>query len=959
VSFEQTDSPIRRARPLAHLRTRHVCLWAALGLLAAPCLNTFGQPAPAQLFVPGTPGVATQRAVVDLAELPQQDAGAVGASDSIPAGGGIKGANSETDSPPLASSFQGFLKSSVDFFVPDTHGAVGPSHLVASVNIRLRVQDRAGTILRTVSYGDFWAPLATSADICCDHRVLYEPFDDRWIIVGQTDKSFPRPSVLLGVSQTGDPMGRWNLYRIEVADVDPAGQLWPDYPQIAFNKDWIVAQVKIFQGNFTLQLSQIYVFNKTNLYAGGPGLFTRFEQPHDRVDRVFAFPAMSFDHSLPTVYLLAQDAGPHGNGVIPGTTNITTLAQIYTITGAVGSEVLTEGPMVTTTNQWDFNPPGGFATGNTNLNFAPQLGSPQKITVFRAFIMGAVFRNGSLWAAQQVFLPAGGSPTRTAIQWWQLSPSGTILQLGMIDDPTGVNFYAWPSLSVNQFNDVLIGYSRFSSNQYASANYSFRYGTDPPNTLRSDTVFKAGEAPYYNSDGTRNRWGDFSATVVDPLNDTDLWTIQEYAASPANTWGTWWGRVTPPPAPLPLLLIDEPTVTEGDFGTTHALFTVRLTRTNSQPVMVDFATANLTAQSGADYTDTNGTLTFAPGETNKSITVTVFGDLLEETNEGFQVTLTNPTNATLGIPFALGRIIDDDPLQISIADVSVMEGDLGTTNAPFTIRLSKSYHLPVSVDFATADGTALAGQDYTASSGTLVFNPGETSKNVSVAVFGDLLKETDETFSVTLTNPTNATLGIPFALGRIIDNDPVSSAISINDISVREGDAGLADASFSLSLSAPSGLPISVRLITANITATLRVDYVPTNIVVTVPPGATSQPVTIKIIGDTLIESNETFFVHLSSPTNATIADNRGVCTILDDDFKVTAVALIGGELRLNFITETNQAYRVERTESLAAPIVWEPLPGATSVPGTGAVVSVLDAVATSQAQRFYRVRLN
>src|SRR5207249_3072134 len=104
------------------------------------------------------------------------------------------------------------------------------------------------------------------------------------------------------------------------------------------------------------------------------------------------------------------------------------------------------------------------------------------------------------------FLPAGGSPTRTAIQWWQLSPDGTILQHGLIDDPTGVNSYAWPSLSVNQFNDVLIGYSRFSTNQYASANYSFRYGSDPPNTLRSDSVFKAGEASYVNLSNGRNRW---------------------------------------------------------------------------------------------------------------------------------------------------------------------------------------------------------------------------------------------------------------------------------------------------------------------------------------------------------------------------------------------------------------------------------------------------------------------
>ena len=178
------------------------------------------------------------------------------------------------------------------------------------------------------------------------------------------------------------------------------------------------------------------------------------------------------------------------------------------------------------------------------------------------------------------------------------------------------------------------------------------------------------------------------------------------------------------------------------------------------------------------------------------------------------------------------------------------------------------------MDFATADGTALAGQDYTASSGTLVFNPGETSKNVTVVVFGDLLKETNETFRMTLNNPTNATLGIPFALGRIIDNDPVSSAISINDISVREGDAGLADATFSLSLSAPSGLPISVRLTTANLTATLGVDYVPTNMVVTVPPGATSQPITIRSLATrSSVERN--LLRPSEQSDHATIADNR------------------------------------------------------------------------------------
>src|SRR5262249_24838046 len=95
----------------------------------------------------------------------------------------------------------------------------------------------------------------------------------------------------------------------------------------------------------------------------------------------------------------------------------------------------------------------------------------------------------------------------------------------------------------------LVGYSRFSATEYASAGYSFHKATDPPGTMRAEVILKSGEAPYYKPlDGPSNRWGDYSATVVDPLNDRDLWTIQEYAAKPvagSDRWGTWWGRVDP------------------------------------------------------------------------------------------------------------------------------------------------------------------------------------------------------------------------------------------------------------------------------------------------------------------------------------------------------------------------------------------------------------------------------
>jgi hypothetical protein len=119
-----------------------------------------------------------------------------------------------------------------------------------------------------------------------------------------------------------------------------------------------------------------------------------------------------------------------------------------------------------------------------------------------------------------------------------------VQQLGRIDSPSAQFDYAYPTLDVNSRDDMMIGHSRFGASQYASANYSFRMHNDPPNTLGPDTVFKAGEAPYFKDFGTGdNRWGDYSNVAVDPVNDLDLWTIQEYAGT-ANNWGTWWGNVS-------------------------------------------------------------------------------------------------------------------------------------------------------------------------------------------------------------------------------------------------------------------------------------------------------------------------------------------------------------------------------------------------------------------------------
>ena len=433
----------------------------------------------------------------------------------------------EPFAPAAITNFLGLLDNN-SVIPPDTHGAVGTNRVMVALNSQVRIQNRDGSVVSTVSLNSFWSSVGGGSG-AFDPKVLYDPYNHRWIFTACDDSRSASSGILIGVSQTADPSGVWNLYKI---DADPANILWADYPSIGFNKNWIVVQVNMFPISSGSFQSNIYAFNKADLYAGGTGLYTLFTNSSIGGTQVAA---ITYDNSLSTMYLITDwNGNSGGSGYL----------RLFTITGAVGSETFTVGSYISTPNPWDDGPPSGN-------DFAPQLGSAQKIQNNDSRIQNLIYRNGSLWCTHTVFLPAGGAATRSAVQWWQLSTTGTIQQRARIEDPTGTQFYAFPSIAVNKTNDVMIGYSRYSTNQYASGNYSFRLGTDPVNTMQADTVLKAGETPYYKIySGTRNRWGDYSSTMVDPVNDTDMWTIQEYAASPANTWGTWWGQVgfsTAPP----------------------------------------------------------------------------------------------------------------------------------------------------------------------------------------------------------------------------------------------------------------------------------------------------------------------------------------------------------------------------------------------------------------------------
>lgn len=230
---------------------------------------------------------------------------------------------------------------------------------------------------------------------------------------------------------------------------------------------------------------------------------------------------------------------------------------------------------------------------------------------------------------------------------------------------------------------------------------------------------------------------------------------------------------------LPTVSIADATKTEGTSGTSNLGFTVTLSKAATSTVTVKYATSSGTATAGQDYTSGSGTVTFSAGQTSKTVNVAVVGDTAVEADETFTVTLSSPSGATISRATATGTIRNDDTTTpqvptVAIADSSVTEGDSGSATMAFTVSLSSASSNAVTVNYATSNNTATAGQDYNTTSGTLTFAPGVTSQLVNVGVVGDTSDESDETFTVTLSAPSGVTIADATATGTIVDNDTVS-----------------------------------------------------------------------------------------------------------------------------------------------------------------------------------------
>jgi chitinase len=317
--------------------------------------------------------------------------------------------------------------------------------------------------------------------------------------------------------------------------------------------------------------------------------------------------------------------------------------------------------------------------------------------------------------------------------------------------------------------------------------------------------------------------------------------------------------------PAAMLSIGDVNVFEGNDGAQNALITVRLTEPHGNNVTVNYNTVDGSAVAGSDYTAVSGKLTFTKNEMSKSIVVSIKGDRLVESDEYFNIQLSNAKGAKIADGMGYVSIIDNEP-RVYVSYAYATEVNEGTSPAVFTVFLTAPYDQPVTINYATADGSALAGADYAAAAGSVTFMPGQTSQDIPILVLGDRLGEPTETFALNVSTPDSfARMGNDVAYATITDNEP---QIFIAD-AYNYGESTM---TFTVTLSVPYDQKVTVDFATVDDTAIAGVDYVAASGTLVFDEFQTSMTITVGVL-DPSSAPDKYFHIHLTgATTNALLA---------------------------------------------------------------------------------------
>ncbi len=398
--------------------------------------------------------------------------------------------------PPITRGFQAVTDplpgAHVGFDPADASGAAGPQHVVGAFNNAITVHDRAGNLLSQVSTAQFWHDPAAADKTLYDPRVAYDAQNDRWVIVMLGDDSGQVRGVLLvAISVSGNPAAGWRRFRF---GVDPTGMLDGDTTHLAITGDGIAVAVNIWQVDVPIGTS-VFTMQKAAAYAG---------------------PNMS----------VVGTQLPYGSDLVPVSSNDATML-VASWDGENAVTTFELAPSGAVVNQKYYTTNASFKT----MVSCGQLGASSTPDCGYSTVHFGLTRDGTTWLVQQTSLNA-------AIVW---KIRGAAVTAYIIQESAmAVSF---PSLAVNRRGAALIGYVVMSPTIYPSAAYSY---IDPAGNVSASAMVKNGEAPF-----KRERWGDFTTTVVDPVDDLSFWTLGVYANVPLGTydrWATWWSYVQIAPA---------------------------------------------------------------------------------------------------------------------------------------------------------------------------------------------------------------------------------------------------------------------------------------------------------------------------------------------------------------------------------------------------------------------------
>ncbi len=602
---------------------------------------------------------------------------------------------------------------------PDPELAVGPNHAIAVVNVAFEIYDKNGTTLKPpTTFASFMSANPNCTGVF-DPNVLYDESADRYFLGIDADGSY----YCAAVSQTGNPLGGWNIYAFQTA----TGNLFFDYPHVGVGRDAIYMGANMFVSAF--QDSRIWAFDKTAMYNG---------QPTTAVMKI-----------LPNTEDTPQPLNLHG--FQQGTWPASGPHYFFTDFNFNGS----------TYSVWSWANPfsGGNPTkvGTVNINAFTGVtaGMPVNVPQNGSGLIQAndfrpqdfEYRNGFAWSVMTIACNPGGG-TVDCIQWVKINPAtATIVDAGVYSSAGQYRFFG--DLAVNHCDDMAVGYTKSSTSMFPSIWYTGRKAGDPAGTLQAEAQLKAGDIAYTAFDPSPRRWGDYTEMTIAP-DGTTFWYLGEYSKNTGTTsgrWGTWIGSftfadcTTGGPTPTPTATpppgsnvhvgdLDASATTSGRSWTANVTVTVH----NNSEAPVANATvsgnwSNGTTGSGSCVTNASGQCVISKsglGNSLSSVTFTVSNVAVGGQNyaAGDNHDPDGDSNGTSIVVNKSGTPPTPTPTATPGPGGSMHVGDLdgsGTLNgnrwnASVTITVHDSSHAPVSG--ATVSGSWSAGTSGSASCAT-------------------------------------------------------------------------------------------------------------------------------------------------------------------------------------------------------------------------------------------------